>query len=241
VGGKRKEGTNLFYRFSAITIIKPEIRFTLAVRPVLPFDKTTDTLKWLIEKAERIIQIKEIQLDRGFFTKNVINFLIQNKYKFLMPAVKNSRIKKEILAYHGAEQKASFKYRFGPDNSKSEDREFTLFITKDKNRRKRGQEKPKTAIEILKSYHVFATNKIRPGVSKKTLKKTAGEYGKRWGIETGFKMIDIFRIKTTSKNFTVRLFCYFYSVIMYNLWILYNLRIYNNCSYTNRKSISMKI
>ncbi|MHA1410925.1 MAG: hypothetical protein ACTSQY_11570, partial [Candidatus Odinarchaeia archaeon] len=36
-------------------------------------------------------------------------------------------------------------------------------------------------------------------------------------------MINVFRIKTTSKNFTVRLFCYFYSVIMYNLWILYNL------------------
>ncbi|MHA1386241.1 MAG: transposase, partial [Candidatus Helarchaeota archaeon] len=217
VDGKRKEGTNLFYRFSAITIIKTGVQFTLAVRPVLSFDQTTDTLKWLIEKAERIIQIKEIQLDRGFFTKNVINFLIQNKYKSLMPAVKNSRIKK-ILAYNGAEQKASFKYRFGPGNSKLEDREFALFITKNKNRRKRGQEKPKTAKEILKSYHVFATNKIRLRVSKKTLKKTAGEYGKRWLIETRFKMINVFRIKTTSKNFTVRLFCYFYSVIMYNLW-----------------------
>jgi len=162
VGGKRKKGTNLFYRVSAITIIKEGVRSTLAVMPVLPLERTEKILEWLIKKAERIIQIKEIQLDRGFFTKNVINFLIQNKYKFLMPAVKNSCIKKEILVYHGAEQKASFKYRFGPDNSKSEDREFTLFITKNKNRSKRGQEKPKTAKEILKSYHVFATNKIRP-------------------------------------------------------------------------------
>ena len=223
VGGKTKAGTNRFYRFAAITIIKSGIRFILAVRPALQLDQTVNILDQLITKAERIIKIKEIQLDRGFFNNTVINFLIRQNYKFEMPAVKNNRIKEEILVYHRSNKYAVFKYKFGNDKTRMENEEFTIFIVKNELKVKKKQDKPKSKKEILELYHVFATNKIGTGASKKTSKKVAKEYSKRWGIETGFKMINFFRIKTASKNFVVRLFCYLFSAIMYNLWILYNL------------------
>jgi len=107
-----------------------------------------------------------------------------------------------------------FNYRFGTDNFKTNLEEFTLLITRNKNRKKERHEKPASIKEILGSYHVFATNKICLGAPIKTLNKTTREYGKRWGVETSFKMINIFRIKPASTNFSVRLFCYLLSVIM---------------------------
>lgn len=223
VGGKTKAGTSKFYRFAAITIIKSGIRFMLAVKPVLPLEQKVNVLNWLIEKAERVVRVKEVQVDRGFFNKAVINFLIHKKYKFEMPAIRNKRVKEKILAFHNGEQEASFKYKFKSSKSEYINEEFTLFIVKNEQKGKKKQLPPNSTKEILKLYHVFATNKIGPNASKKALKKIAKEYGKRWGIETGFKMINVFRIKTASKNFTVRLFCYLFSAIIYNLWILYNL------------------
>jgi len=76
VGGKQKASTNWFYRFTAITIIEKGVRFTLAMAPVLPFDKDVEIVDWLIKKAEKVIRIKIIEMDRGFFKSKIINYLI---------------------------------------------------------------------------------------------------------------------------------------------------------------------
>ena len=46
-------------------------------------------------------------------------------------------------------------------------------------------------------------------------------YGKRWGIETSYRVKKhSFRPKTTSKNYFIRLFYFLFSALLYNLWIL---------------------
>ena len=48
-------------------------------------------------------------------------------------------------------------------------------------------------------------------------------YSKRWGIETSYRQLDHdFLVRTTSKNFCLRLFYFLFSVCLYNLWILVN-------------------
>jgi len=52
-------------------------------------------------------------------------------------------------------------------------------------------------------------------------------YGKRWGIETSYRVKKYaFRGKTTSKNYMIRLFYFMFSVLLYNLWILADLLIW---------------
>ena len=49
-------------------------------------------------------------------------------------------------------------------------------------------------------------------------------YGLRWGIETGYRLkAQDFKPRTTSKNFTLRLFYFLFSVMLYNLWVLTNI------------------
>ena len=51
--------------------------------------------------------------------------------------------------------------------------------------------------------------------------KVFRQYGKRWGIETSYRVKKYsFRSKTTSKNYFIRFFYFMFSAIMYNLWIL---------------------
>ena len=57
----------------------------------------------------------------------------------------------------------------------------------------------------------------------KNLRGAIEMFRKRWGIETGYRMIDQFLPKTTSKNYIVRMFYFFFGCIMYNAWILFNL------------------
>ena len=47
-------------------------------------------------------------------------------------------------------------------------------------------------------------------------------YAKRWGIETGYRVAGDFRLKTCSKDFSVRLFFYYFSLLFYNCWVLAN-------------------
>ena len=46
-------------------------------------------------------------------------------------------------------------------------------------------------------------------------------YDLRWGIETSYRMHGQFLIKTTSKNYTIRLFYFLFACAMYNCWVLF--------------------
>jgi len=49
-------------------------------------------------------------------------------------------------------------------------------------------------------------------------------YGKRWGIETGYRNLDHdFKPKTTTRNYHIRLFYFLFSCCLYNLWVLVNI------------------
>lgn len=51
-------------------------------------------------------------------------------------------------------------------------------------------------------------------------------YGRRWDIETGYRVQkENFYPKTTSKNYNVRLFYFLFSQLLYNAWILTNIAV----------------
>lgn len=45
-------------------------------------------------------------------------------------------------------------------------------------------------------------------------------YSRRWGIETSYRMKKEMRAKTTSKNYSIRLFYFLFATLLCNLWIL---------------------
>ena len=45
-------------------------------------------------------------------------------------------------------------------------------------------------------------------------------YSKRWGIETGYRMMGEARARTRSTKTVSRIFCFLYSVVMFNAWMM---------------------
>ena len=67
----------------------------------------------------------------------------------------------------------------------------------------------------------FATNEKYNENDVNLAERLFDLYGKRWGIETSYRIKKhSYLPKTTSKNYLIRLFYFMFSVLLYNLWIL---------------------
>ena len=83
-----------------------------------------------------------------------------------------------------------------------------MIITDRKNKNHNSKnKKPK------EKYIGFATNSFNTDVKK---------YACRWGIETGYRIIESARPKTRSNSASSREFCFLYSVLMFNAWVVAN-------------------
>jgi len=60
-------------------------------------------------------------------------------------------------------------------------------------------------------------------VDEKSANQCGELFRRRWGIETSYRVEGDFKPKTTSKNPIVRLYYFFFSVCMYNLWVIVNM------------------
>jgi len=191
---KPRNGTTYAYRFATINVVVSGQRFTLLALPMNRFTTKAEIVGKLIEHARKKVHIGTVYLDRGFFSVKVINLLKKLGVKFLMPAVKNPKVKR-LINEHGAP--TILEYRMIGAY-------FKLVIVNAEKNVKR----------------VFATNL---DVNEGNAWRLSDLYGKRWGIETSYRVKNLFRAKTTSKRYVIRLFYFSFSVCLYNLWILANI------------------
>jgi len=81
IRSKARQGTSRFYDYVSIYLILKNKRYTLAVKYIQQGESLTDTIDFLIKEVEQTgFKIKEIYLDREFFTVEVINYLPKGKY-----------------------------------------------------------------------------------------------------------------------------------------------------------------
>ncbi len=218
VGTQPKNGSSHAYKYASVSILENNQRFVLAAIPVDYFSKTVKIVENLLQRASSIINIDKVYFDRGFFSVDVISYLNDNNYKFLMPAKKNTKIK-NIIRKGIVSEVVDYTM-----NSTHKNTKFKLVFMKEKEIGRTGL-KRKRKVNENDQIKVFATN-----LSKKTLKNLDlfESYRKRWGIETSYRMFNIFRPRTTSVKYVVRLFYFLLSTYLYNLWVLTNIRV---CSF----------
>jgi len=202
VGKKPERGTSKCYKFATINIVESGKRFTLLALPVSQFDTKEKILKKLFTYALKRIKIKRVYVDRGFFDSTSINTIKQFRLKFLMPCTANSRIKKllEILPAPTV-----------INDYEMENSVFNVVIVEDEEGNKRA----------------FATNESFNENDVDLAQRLFLLYGKRWGIETSYRVKkQSFLAKTTSKNYQIRIFYFLFSVLLYNLWLLVDVLIW---------------
>lgn len=200
VGTKRKLGTNFAYSYITVCICEEGIRFNLATIPVTRMKLKKNLVNQLIDEARKYVSIGLVLLDRGFNGVDISRVLDAKIVKYVMPLIKNKKIKKicDIPSKLGV-----MKYIYYEGRSKEYQEEIRVIIDK------RNKEK-----------HYFTTN-IK-GNKKEILSAIILAYRRRWGIETGYRVADDFYAWTTSVNFNTRTFLVLFSFLMQDLWILYN-------------------
>ncbi len=199
IGTKNSRGTNYAYEYATASIVVKRLRFAVAVIPV-----KTRSILTMVRAVIRImeelgIRIRMLLMDGGFFSADAIRFLVASGVPFIMHAPKLRKVcnDQEVDMKHTT---SSHKRR------KSEQAAFRMVSIYGRER------SGKTVL------YVFATNTSFPPASILRLFK------KRWGIETGYRMIRKFLARTTSKRYSMRLLYFYLAILLYNFWVLMNLK-----------------
>ena len=197
IGTKNKAGTNYAYEYATASIVVKGIRFVIAAIPVM---KRTilDMVSRLLDIIESHgIKISSLLMDGGFFSADLINYLNSIGMNFVMHAPK---LGKECKG-----EEIDVEYRTSSHNRRKKDQASFSVVSIYGHTRKGW---------IL---YVFATNM---DISPEKLLKL---YRKRWGIETGYRMIRKFLARTTSKRHNIRLLYFYLAILLYNMWVLMNI------------------
>jgi hypothetical protein len=206
-------GTDMAYRFATLDCVSSN-RFTLAamVKHQLDGIDNAREVRMLIEHALSLgIRINTVLMDRGYLDSDVMNAVDSMKLKYIIPAKDNEKVKKF--------KKMDLKYckdKYG--------NEFSFIVIRDSiGSIKKANTNFVRIVYYSHKKHDFSfyTNII---VNENNVVELAELYRKRWGIENGYqeRKIDI-REKTHSSHMIIRQFLYFFSILVYNLWLLINL------------------
>jgi hypothetical protein len=193
-GSKPKNGTAVFYSYATASIVQDGCRLMITQLPYLPLDEKAEVVKRLLNECQKLVRVEIALFDRGFFCENVIALLEARRLKYVMPGVRNKRVKKiELQVKHFP---STMDYELKGQLVK------LVFI----------QVKKEQALQTL----VFCTNLLC------WRNKLAEYYSKRWGIETSYRCVEDFAAKTCSTNSVVRLFLFYFAIALYNAWVMSN-------------------
>ena len=137
--------------------------------------------------------------------------------EYLMPCARTSRVKDSLRKFVAK--------TFGPisksdmTNSNKATVQYHMFITekkrvgKESEKARNGSRKAKEAGALEDRYIAFATNAPWMDVE---------EHSKRWTVETCYRLVENARAKSFGSNRPARLFCFLYSLTLFNAWVLVN-------------------
>ena len=204
--GMPKGETSKKLRFTTVKIVGGHVGLTVAIHLTEKKHKKADIIRLQLKQMENSgVKSKEHLLDKGFCNTEIIRALLDMKQRFIMPAVKTSKVKAAIESYAAGTGKAVVRYTM---RNKSTQATMTLVIVK-----KKGAKKTDPATD---QYVAFATD-ASLHKAQALLANIPEEYRKRWDIETGYRCAKQIRPVTCSRNPSVRLVPFYFTMITYNV------------------------
>ena len=199
-----KNGTCSFYAYATLYLVKKGKRVTLAMRGVRWADTKVAIITYLLAELSTLkIKIKKLYLDREFFSVAVISWLIALEVPFIMPAIRRGKTGGINQFLKG---KKSYKTHYTMSSQKDKSVTFELWIVCRYRKGKRG----KNGVEYL----VYVVHKV-----KTSLSHIRESYRQRFGIESSYRLKNVCRIRTTTKNPIVRLLFVGISFLLVNIWV----------------------
>jgi putative transposase len=197
-------GTCSFYAYATCYVICQGKRVTLAVTAVRQHDTTVAILTRLLARVRRLdIRVTRLYLDRGFFSVPVIRWLLALDVPFEMPVILRG---KQGGTRQLAKGRASYATWYTMTSQDYGTVRFQVVIVCGYRNGKAGKHG--------REYFVYAIHRV-------SLRGRAlfHDYRRRFGIETSYRLKNVCRIKTTTKNPVVRLLFVGIAFLLIDLWV----------------------
>ncbi len=209
-GTKNKAGTNYAIQYLTASIVEEGVRFNLLCIPINSLTSVERKVNELISEVRKIISIKLLFLDRWFGNKKYCHVIKALNHKFIMPITKNRKLKElEISIKEQCKIKDNdyfiieLEYIFGEGRPKEYTEKVRLFA-------------------IYEDKHVFYFITNIWNISLRDCYLLADCYGYRFGIETNYRVDNIFSAFTSSVTASVRYLLMQVSLIAQDLWAFVN-------------------
>ena len=197
----RLKSQQILFTHISLYITNKNERFTVSVLPVEKNKTMVEYLSYFIDLVKRLnFKIKVLCLDRGFYSIDVFEFLQNNNVPHIVPVIKRGKQIKKILNGNKARRE-----QYVMKNSK---KNILLDIVIDVKylKGKRG----KKGLETL-GFVVFGV--------KWSPRKVSTVYRRRFAIESSYRMRNVVKPKTSSKNADIRYFYTLISFLLKNIWL----------------------
>lgn len=209
IRSKSKNGTSTFECYITAQCVNEDLRLILGCLPVPTGATIPDMVRDLVNMCRDVgARINTLLLDREFFSTGALEALGELNVHYLMPCTNTPGVKKALNEFAaGKRQAVSENYLTGSKRRVA----YTMIITERKKKKGKSGEEETPAPE--ERFIGFATNVPNVDITK---------YASRWGIETGYSMIEKMRAQTRSRNTGARLLCFLYSLMVFNGWVMVN-------------------
>jgi putative transposase len=201
IRSQAKKSTNSFYSYASLYITNKNERFTLSVLPVEKKKTKVEYLSHFIDLIKGLnFKIKVLCMDREFYCIDVFEFLQKNNIPHIVPVVKKGKKIKQIIKG----KKARCEQYVMKNAKKGIHLDIVIDVKYLKGKR------DKKGCENL-GFVVFGINW--------TPRKVSTVYRRRFAIESSYRMRNIVKPKTSTKNAVIRYFYTLVSFLLKNIWL----------------------
>jgi putative transposase len=202
--GEAKSGTTHFHCYASAYLIRHNQRVTLALSYVQADDSVAAILQRLLDRLKAIqIEPKRLYLDRQFFSVELLRLLKIKPFTTILPVpVRGKRLR---LLLRGRQ---SYQTSYEVKSPKNGSELISLYVVCRYAKGRRGLHR----VEHL-PYAVI-------GQFDGLVAAARREHRARFGIESSYRLGNILRARTSSRDPKLRLLLVGLSAIMVNLWVL---------------------
>ena len=201
VKGRVKKSTKFFYRYITLYLILGDWKLTLCILPVKKKRPKLKYIKHMLHKIDELgFTIEVLLLDRGFYSSNIFRYLMKAGVPHIMPVKKHSKEMKRLLIGRAS------RYARYTMNKTTKPLELDVAICVKYLNGRYGKHEARNY-----GYIVF-------GIDWKP-NKVASVYRMRFGIESSYRMRNIVKIRTSTKDPAVRYYFALVSMLLKNIWV----------------------
>jgi putative transposase len=202
--GEARSGTTRFYRCATAYIMQRDVRLTVAVVFVKPTMEKVTVLKRLLRAVRAAgVSIKCLYADKGFCSIPVLRYLVYHQ----VPAIIAMPIRgKQAGTRALCQGRTSYRASYTLQSTENGSIRVPVAVVRTMQRRRSGQRQVRFLVYVCLRVRDPA-RQIRP------------RYRRRFGIESGYRLMEQVRARTTSPNPALRFLLMGVALLIVNMWI----------------------